>query len=119
MEETPERVLVVTPHPDEAEFWCGGTVARWISQGATVRYILCTDGGKGSDQPGVTSQDLAATREGDQLEAAQFMGVQDVIMLHHPDGSTDQIQLRHSFTAEQIEWFKAGSALNLVGQNGS
>ena len=48
MEETPQRVLVVTPHPDDAEFWCGGTVAGWTKDGAEVHFVLCTDGGKGT-----------------------------------------------------------------------
>jgi LmbE family N-acetylglucosaminyl deacetylase len=43
MEETPQRVLVVTPHPDDAEFWAGGTIARWAKEGATVHYVLCTE----------------------------------------------------------------------------
>ncbi len=34
--------------------------------------------------------------------------------LHHADGSRETIQLRHSFNASQIEWFKAGAALNLL-----
>ncbi|MXX52974.1 MAG: PIG-L family deacetylase, partial [Dehalococcoidia bacterium] len=38
----PERALVVTPHPDDAEIGCGGTVASWISQGTEVFYVLCT-----------------------------------------------------------------------------
>jgi aconitate hydratase len=36
------------------------------------------------------------------------------LLLKHSDGSTDQISLAHSFNEGQIEWFKAGSALNLV-----
>jgi aconitate hydratase len=36
--------------------------------------------------------------------------------LHHDDGSTEEIQLRHALNAEQIGWFKAGSALNLLRQ---
>jgi aconitate hydratase len=35
-------------------------------------------------------------------------------VLHHADGSTDKILLNHTLNAEQIEWFKAGSALNLL-----
>jgi aconitate hydratase len=34
--------------------------------------------------------------------------------LHHEDGRTEEIQLRHTLNAEQILWFKAGSALNLL-----
>ena len=52
MEETPRRVLVITPHPDDAEIWCGGTLARWIKRGAEVYYVQCTDGGKGTDKRG-------------------------------------------------------------------
>ena len=66
MEETPQRVLVVTPHPHNAEIWCGGTVARWIGQGAEVVYVVCTDGGKGTDKPGITAEELAATRDREQ-----------------------------------------------------
>lgn len=89
MEETPQRVLVVTPHPDDAELWCGGTLAKWIKQGAAVYYVLCTDGGKGTDKPGITSKELAAIREHEQLEAARVLGVKDVEMLHYPDGELE------------------------------
>ncbi len=89
MDETPQRVLVVTPHPDDAEVWCGGTVARWAQEGAAVHYVLCTDGGKGTDRPGVTSKDLAAVRQKEQLDAARLLGVKDVVMLHHPDGELE------------------------------
>jgi LmbE family N-acetylglucosaminyl deacetylase len=82
-------VLVVTPHPDDAEIWCGGTLAGWISQGAEVHYILCTDGSKGTEQPGITAQELSATREREQVKAAQVLGVKDVVMLHYPDGELE------------------------------
>ena len=36
--------------------------------------------------------------------------------LHHVDGTRETIQLRHTFNAPQIEWFKAGAALNLLRQ---
>ena len=51
MEATPERVLVVIPHPGSAEIWCGGTLARWIKEGSEVHYVVCTDGGRGTDSP--------------------------------------------------------------------
>jgi aconitate hydratase len=43
-------------------------------------------------------------------------------ILHHADGTTEELQLMHSFGTSQIEWFKLGSALNLFHQtkpNGS
>ena len=38
------------------------------------------------------------------------------MVLSHANGSTETVELLHSFTEEQIEWFKAGSALNLMKQ---
>ena len=89
MDETPQRVLVVTPHPDDADFWCGGTVAKWIADGATVRYVLCTDGGKGTTDPDVSSADLSKMREQEQAEAVDSLGVQELVLLHHPDGGLE------------------------------
>jgi len=41
-------------------------------------------------------------------------GVPLKIVLHHSDGSVDEILANHSYNEQQIEWFKAGSALNLI-----
>jgi len=89
MEEVPQRALVVTPHPDDAEVLCSGTVARWVRSGAAVYYLLCTDGGKGTSNPEITPQELAAMREQEQLQAARVLGVQEVVMLHRPDGGLE------------------------------
>jgi LmbE family N-acetylglucosaminyl deacetylase len=89
MEKVPGRVLVVTPHPDDAEIWCGGTVARWAKQGSEIYYVLCTNGGKGTDEPYVTSEDLAKVREQEQLDAASLLGVKNVTMLHRNDGELE------------------------------
>ena len=87
--DTPGSALVVIPHPDDAEGWCGGTVARWMQQGAQIYYVLCTDGSKGSSDPDMTSEKLAVTREKEQLEAASALGVKEVVLLHHPDGELE------------------------------
>jgi LmbE family N-acetylglucosaminyl deacetylase len=89
MEEAPQRVLVITPHPDDAEVWCGGTVARWIKEGAEVYFVLCTDGGKDTFDRQVSSQDLATIREAEQREAADILGVTQMVVLGHPDGELE------------------------------
>ena len=89
MVDTPGCALVVIPHPDDAEDWCGGTVAKWINEGAEIFYVLCTDGGKGSNNPEMTSERLAAIREKEQLEAASSLGVKEVVLLRHPDGELE------------------------------
>ena len=89
MVETPERALVVIPHPDDGEGSCGGTVAKWVKEGAEVNYVLCTDGRRGSSDPEMTPEKLATTRDREQLEAAAVLGVKEVVMLRHPDGELE------------------------------
>ncbi|HEY44084.1 MAG TPA: PIG-L family deacetylase [Anaerolineae bacterium] len=80
------RVLVVLAHPDDPEFYCGGTVARWISEGREVIYCLLTRGDKGDDQAGTDPEALAQKRMAEQRAAAKVLGVNEVIFLNHPDG---------------------------------
>jgi len=80
------RALVIAAHPDDPEFGCAGTVARWAAQGKHVTYLLLTSGDKGSKDPSRRPGDLAALREREQTAAAARLGVTDVIFLRHPDG---------------------------------
>ena len=41
------------------------------------------------------------------------------IVAHHADGSSDEIKVNHTYNSQQIEWFKAGGALNIIRQNQS
>ena len=81
----PADIMVITPHPDDAEFGVAGTVRRWTSDGKDVVYVVCTNGDKGTADPDIKSDQLAATREQEQLEAAKLLGVREVIFLRHPD----------------------------------
>lgn len=89
MKDIPNRALVVTPHPDDAEIACGGTIAEWIKHGTEVFYVLCTDGGKGTDDPTMTSTELSKIRKEEQLKAANLLGVKEVICLEYPDGEME------------------------------
>lgn len=98
---SPSRVLVVAPHPDDAESGCGGTVARWAAEGAGVVIVMCTNGDKGSSDPETIPERLAAMREVEQLDAARLLGVKDVVFLRHPDGSLeDNLQFRGEVVRE-------------------
>ncbi len=81
-----KRVLAVSAHPDDVEFISGGSVARWTADGWTVHLVVCTDGGKGSHDPNLNPQVLAARRRVEQQAAAEILGVSRVHFLDHPDG---------------------------------
>lgn len=83
---TPKTVLAVFAHPDDMDFSSSGTIAKWASGGADITYLVCTDGGKGSEDPTITPKKLSAIRKKEQLEAAKILGVKDVIFLNNRDG---------------------------------
>ena len=89
MEFTPERVLVITPHPDDAEVWAGGVISKWVRAGAAVHCVVCTDGSKGSSDPELGPAELVQLRSREQLAAAEILGVSDVVMLGRPDGELE------------------------------
>ena len=81
-----ERALVVFSHPDDAEFGAAATIASLVARGVRVDYLVTTDGGKGTDDPAVTSEQLATTRIAEQRAAADVLGVGEVVHLGYPDG---------------------------------
>jgi LmbE family N-acetylglucosaminyl deacetylase len=81
-----KHVLVVMAHPDDAEFTCAGTLAKWIQAGRQAHYIVCTSGDKGTKDPDMTPYQLAAIREEEQLAAARVLGVETITFLRHKDG---------------------------------
>jgi len=85
----PAQVLVVTPHPDDAEYGVAGTVARWTREGKEVIYIVCTNGDKGTSDINVKPEELARIREQEQLCAAKLLGVREVVFLRHADQSLE------------------------------
>jgi LmbE family N-acetylglucosaminyl deacetylase len=87
--DTRPRVMVMFAHPDDAEFICSGTVARFVQAGYRAQYVLATSGDKGSHDLSLTPEQLAATREAEQLKAAQILGVEEVTFLRHLDGELE------------------------------
>ena len=90
----PRRVLVVTPHPDDAEGGCGGTMAKWIKEAGTeVVVVLCTNGDKGTSNREIPPPALAQLREREQQNASDLLGVKEVVFLSHPDGGLEDNRL--------------------------
>ncbi len=83
----PTSALVVVAHPDDAEFQCGATLAKWANLGTEVNYLICTDGSKGTWNPNCDQNQLIQDREREQRNAAQSIGATgQIIFLGHTDG---------------------------------
>jgi LmbE family N-acetylglucosaminyl deacetylase len=97
--EIPQRILIVLAHPDDPEFFCGGTIARWINTGHQVAYCLLTCGDKGTDRRDLDPDDLCSIRQNEQRAAAEVLGVHRVQFLDHPDGYlVPDLELRKEIT---------------------
>lgn len=87
--DTRPRVMAIFAHPDDAEFICSGTIARFVHSGYRAHYVLATSGDKGSDDRNATPEGLATTREAEQHAAAKILGVEEVTFLRHHDGEVE------------------------------
>ena len=96
-----QRGMVIMAHPDDAEWTCSATVAKWCAEGWEVVYVLCTDGSKGSDDPEMTSEQLVKIREEEQREAGRVLGLKDVVFLGYPDAHLEPtMELRKDLARE-------------------
>lgn len=102
----PTRAMVIMAHPDDIEFGCAGTVARWVQAGAEVCYVLVTSGDVGIAEPDITRAQAAELREKEQTEAAAVVGVHDVVYLRHPDGMVENTLALRKQLVREIRRFR-------------
>jgi LmbE family N-acetylglucosaminyl deacetylase len=81
-----ERIMGIFAHPDDPEFFCGGTFARWAAEGRQITFVLATSGDKGAQDANITPEQLIAIREVEERAAAARLGVQDIVFLRYTDG---------------------------------
>ena len=89
-----ERYLFVGPHPDDIEVACGATVAKLVSLGKKVTFIVCTDGRIGALDESLTSEQIVEIRRQEALASAKLLGVDDVVFLPFHDGG--------NYTADEL-----------------
>jgi LmbE family N-acetylglucosaminyl deacetylase len=97
-----ERVMVVTAHPDDAEFGAGGTIAKFVKEGSDVTYVVLTNGNKGSSDRTMTPARLAEIRAAEQRQAARTLGVEHVELLGYEDGELEDTRALRLDVARQI-----------------
>lgn len=86
IESGPKRVAVIMAHPDDPDFVCGGTCARWAAEGHHITFVLITNGDKGSDDRTIPSDELIRIREAEQRAAAAILGVKECVFMRREDG---------------------------------
>ena len=82
----PERALAIGAHPDDIEFGCGATLAKWAAAGCAVTLLVLTDGSKGSWDAEADQSGLVAARRREQERAAEALGARGVVFLDRVDG---------------------------------
>jgi LmbE family N-acetylglucosaminyl deacetylase len=99
----PARVLAIGAHPDDIEFGCGATLAKWAAQGAVVHHLVLTDGSKGSWDVDADLPTLVATRVEEQHAAARALGTTgEVVMFGNVDGELDATMANRAAVARVI-----------------
>ena len=97
--EAPQNILVLLAHPDDPEFFCGATTARWVHAGHHVSYCIITCGDKGTKDLTIGSDELCSIRQKEQRSAAKVLGVEEITFMGYPDGYlTPDINLRRDIT---------------------
>ncbi|MET0909979.1 MAG: PIG-L deacetylase family protein [Ilumatobacteraceae bacterium] len=100
----PPSALAIGAHPDDVEFGCGGTLAKWAGSGCVVHHLVLTDGSKGTWDVGADLPALVATRQAEQRAAAAALGGRgEVVFLGQIDGELEQTR---SLTGEVARWIR-------------
>jgi len=103
----PASALVIAAHPDDAEFQCGATLAKWAEGGTVVHYLVCTDGSKGTWDAGMNQSDLVNIRIEEQTRAARKLGATgEILFLGETDGELDSTLINREKVAKVIRELK-------------
>jgi len=100
------EIMVISAHPDDAEFGAAGTVAKWTREGRRAVYIACTSGEKGTNDPEIKPAQLAEIREKEQTDAATVLGVSDVVFLRYPDQELEDTPQFRKTIVKQIRKYQ-------------
>lgn len=95
------RIMVISPHPDDLDFGCSGTMAKWAKEGKEIVYILITSGDKGGSDFSLDPESFRGVRESEQREAALIVGVKELVFLRYKDGEVENTtELRRDLVRE-------------------
>lgn len=102
------RILVVMPHPDDTELYCGATVARLVADGKRVRVIKMSSGDRGSRQEKISRTELRKLREKEDRGGMKVLGIknEDNVYLGIGDGEIEDNRETIGKIAREIRFFQ-------------
>ncbi len=109
----PVDLLVITAHPDDAEFGAAGTVAHWTQEGKKAAYVVCTNGDKGTSDRSLTPEALARIRQEEQRAACAVLGIDKVVFLGYSDQTLEDTPGFRKDLVEQIRIFRPHTVITL------
>jgi len=89
MKKKTKKYLVFTPHPDDSDFGCAGTVTKLAKEGNTVVLCVITNGNKGVHHYNHAKKKIVAIRMKEQRASAEIQGIKRVIFLNKIDGELE------------------------------
>jgi len=102
----PESAMAIVAHPDDIDFGCAGTLARWARAGCRVCEVLCTSGDVGIADEDMTKERAIEIREAEQRAAAEIIGAKEVVFLREPDGMLQPTMELRKKIVREIRRFK-------------
>jgi LmbE family N-acetylglucosaminyl deacetylase len=105
--DVPKVALAIGAHPDDIEFGCGGTLAKWARRGCAIHHAVLTDGSKGTWDVDQDERALVRTRQEEQRDAARILGGSaDVTFFGRVDGELQNSQRERRDVVELIRRLK-------------
>jgi LmbE family N-acetylglucosaminyl deacetylase len=82
-------ILAIGAHPDDIDFFAGGTITKFCKEGMEAYFIITTNGQRGSLDSNADPKEIIRIREMEAREAAEVLGVREVFFLGYEDGFLD------------------------------
>jgi len=101
-EKKPLRVIMIGAHPDDGEYYAGGTAALWAAGGAAVRLVSLTNGDAGHHEKGGGA--LAGIRMQECVRSAEILGVSPLVLDFHDGELEPTLEVRKAVIRTIRNW---------------
>jgi LmbE family N-acetylglucosaminyl deacetylase len=90
------RLLLIFPHPDDETYGCGGTILKYVAEGAEVSLLTLTKGEASSQGAalGLTTAQMGEKRAEEMYRLRDHYGLSELVLLDFPDGKLADLDPR-------------------------